>query len=136
VELLLNIGIATEKALAYVGGLSQLLGRALAHAIASPLKRSHSIQRASHQAMVVGVSAFRSFLSLRFSSVSSWRFKAHTSSSASARLQPVSESTPERAVCLWGTETNNYVGRVTGNKRNGPLSASGLFASRWRSWLE
>src|SRR5215470_15377074 len=57
VELLLNIGAATEKGLAYVGGLTQLLGRALAHTIASPLKRSQSLQRSSHQAMVVGVSA-------------------------------------------------------------------------------
>ena len=56
-ELLLNIGTATEKALAYVGGLAQLLGRALAHALASPLKRSLSFQRACHQAMAVGVSA-------------------------------------------------------------------------------
>lgn len=56
-ELLFNIGAATEKGLAYVGGLTQLLGRAMAHAIASPLKRSQSLQRASHQAMVVGVRA-------------------------------------------------------------------------------
>lgn len=56
-ELLLNIGAATEKGLAYVGGLTQLLGRALVHAIASPLKRSQSFQRANHQAMAVGVSA-------------------------------------------------------------------------------
>jgi phospholipid/cholesterol/gamma-HCH transport system permease protein len=57
VELLFNIGAATEKGLAYVGGLAQLLGRALADAFASPLKRSLSFQRASHQAMAVGVSA-------------------------------------------------------------------------------
>ena len=38
-------------------------------------------------------------------------------------LQPVSESTPGRAVCLCGTERSNYVGRVIGNKRNGPLLA-------------
>jgi len=57
VELLLNIGAATEKGLAYVGGLTDLLGRALGHAIASPLKRSQSLQRAIHQAMAVGVTA-------------------------------------------------------------------------------
>jgi phospholipid/cholesterol/gamma-HCH transport system permease protein len=57
VELLLNIGAATEKGLAYVGGLTQLLGRAVAHAITSPLKRSQSLHRATHQAMAVGVSA-------------------------------------------------------------------------------
>ena len=56
-ELLLTIGAATERGLAYVGGVAQLLGRALADAFASPLKRSLSFQRASHQAMVVGVSA-------------------------------------------------------------------------------
>jgi phospholipid/cholesterol/gamma-HCH transport system permease protein len=57
VELLLNIGIATEKGLAYIGGLVRLLGRALADAFVAPLKRSLSFQRASHQAMAVGVSA-------------------------------------------------------------------------------
>jgi phospholipid/cholesterol/gamma-HCH transport system permease protein len=57
VELLLNIGAATEKGLAYIGGLAQLLGRAVAHVFASPLKRSLSLQRASHQAMAVGVTA-------------------------------------------------------------------------------
>jgi len=56
-ELLLNIGAATEKGLAYIGGLAQLLGRALADAFASSLKRSLSFQRANHQAMAVGVSA-------------------------------------------------------------------------------
>ena len=56
-ELLLNIGEAAEKSLAYVGGLAQLLGRALTSAFVSPLKRSLSFQRANHQAMAVGVSA-------------------------------------------------------------------------------
>jgi len=57
VELLLNIGAATERGLAYIGGLARLLGQALADALAAPLKRSLSFQRASHQAMAVGVSA-------------------------------------------------------------------------------
>jgi len=57
VELLLNIGAATEKCLAYVGSLAQLLGRAMADAVVSPLKRSLSFQRAIHQAMAVGVTA-------------------------------------------------------------------------------
>jgi phospholipid/cholesterol/gamma-HCH transport system permease protein len=57
VELLLNIGAATEKCLTYVGGLAQLLGRAVADAVASPLKRSLSFQRAIHQAIAVGVTA-------------------------------------------------------------------------------
>ncbi len=56
-EPLLNIGAATERGLAYVGGLAQLLGRALADVFASPLKRSLSFQRAIHQAMAVGVTA-------------------------------------------------------------------------------
>jgi len=57
VEPLLNIGAAAERGLAYVGGLAQLLGRALADVFASPLKRSLSFQRAIHQAMAVGVTA-------------------------------------------------------------------------------
>jgi phospholipid/cholesterol/gamma-HCH transport system permease protein len=57
VELLLNIGTATEKGLAYIGGLAQLLGRAITDVFASPLKRSLSLQRACHQAMAVGVTA-------------------------------------------------------------------------------
>ena len=56
-EPLLNIGAAAERGLAYVGGLAQLLGRALADVFASPLKRSLSFQRAIHQAMAVGVTA-------------------------------------------------------------------------------
>lgn len=56
-ELLLSIGAATEKGLAYIGGLTDLLGRALGHAVYSPLKRSQSFRRASHQAMAVGVTA-------------------------------------------------------------------------------
>jgi phospholipid/cholesterol/gamma-HCH transport system permease protein len=57
VEPLLNIGAATERGLAYVGGVAQLLGRALADVFASPLKRSLSFRRANHQAMAVGVTA-------------------------------------------------------------------------------
>ena len=56
-ELLLNIGTATEQCLAYVGSLAQLLGRAMADAVVSPLKPSRSFQRATHQAMAVGVTA-------------------------------------------------------------------------------
>ena len=56
-EPLLNIGTATERGLAYIGGLAQLLGRAVADVFASPLKRSLSFQRACHQAMAVGVTA-------------------------------------------------------------------------------
>lgn len=56
-ELLLQIGVATERGLAYIGDLTHLLGRALVHAFVSPLKRNLSFQRVTHQAMAVGVSA-------------------------------------------------------------------------------
>src|SRR5262245_25911351 len=56
-EPLAGIGSAIERGLAYVGGLAQLLGRALLHTFSSPLKRSLSLQRAIHQAMLVGVGA-------------------------------------------------------------------------------
>jgi phospholipid/cholesterol/gamma-HCH transport system permease protein len=52
-----EIGMAAERGLAYVGGLTQLLGRALVQTFTSPLKRSRSLERACHQAMVVGVAA-------------------------------------------------------------------------------
>jgi phospholipid/cholesterol/gamma-HCH transport system permease protein len=52
-----EIGGATERALGYVGGLTQLLGDALVQAFRSPLKRSLSLQRACHQAMIIGVTA-------------------------------------------------------------------------------
>jgi|RhiMetdeSRZDD1v2_1073273.scaffolds.fasta_scaffold462266_2 phospholipid/cholesterol/gamma-HCH transport system permease protein len=57
VEPLSGIGSSAERGLAYLGGLAQLLGRASAHAFTSPLKRSLTLQRACHQAMVVGVGA-------------------------------------------------------------------------------
>ena len=57
VEPLSVIGSAAERGLGYLGGLTQLLGRAFAHAFKSPLKRSLSFQRACHQAMIVGVGA-------------------------------------------------------------------------------
>jgi phospholipid/cholesterol/gamma-HCH transport system permease protein len=52
-----GIGSAIERGLAYLGGVTQLLGRAFAHAFTSPLKRSLGLQRACHQAMVIGVGA-------------------------------------------------------------------------------
>jgi phospholipid/cholesterol/gamma-HCH transport system permease protein len=57
VEPLAGIGSAAERGLAYIGGLTQLIGRAFAHAFRSPLKRSLSLQRACHQAMMIGVTA-------------------------------------------------------------------------------
>lgn len=56
-SLLARIGGASEGGLAYVGGLAQLTGRALFLLVASPLKRSRSIDRAIRQAMAVGVGA-------------------------------------------------------------------------------
>src|SRR5579862_5315411 len=52
-----GIGARTELTLAYVGGLAQLAGRALAALFFSPLKRGRSFERAVHQAMAVGVQA-------------------------------------------------------------------------------
>src|SRR5262245_2468371 len=57
VQALAVIGSAAERALAYVGGLTQLIGQAFVHAARSPLKRSLSFQRACHQAMIIGVAA-------------------------------------------------------------------------------
>ena len=58
---ILEIGTATERGLTrgltYVGSVSQLLGRAVVQAVRSRLKRGPSLQRACHQAMVIGVSA-------------------------------------------------------------------------------
>jgi len=51
------IGGATERGLTYLGGLTQLLWRALGHAFSSPLKRALGVQRTCHQAMVIGVGA-------------------------------------------------------------------------------
>jgi len=51
------VGTAAEIGLAYIGGLTQLIGRALAQVFVSPLKRTLSVQRAIHQSMVVGVLA-------------------------------------------------------------------------------
>ena len=56
-EPLSAIGGVVENGLAYVGGLAQLLADAFAQAVTSPLKRSLNLQRACHQAMLVGVSA-------------------------------------------------------------------------------
>lgn len=57
VEPLSGIGSLTERGFGYVGGLAQLLGRAFAQVVSSPLKRSLSFQRACHQAMLIGVRA-------------------------------------------------------------------------------
>jgi phospholipid/cholesterol/gamma-HCH transport system permease protein len=56
-EPLSSLGSAVERGLDYLGGVVQLLGRAGHDVFISPLKRSLSVQRACHQAMVVGVAA-------------------------------------------------------------------------------
>ena len=52
-----GVGAITERGLSYVGGLSQLLGRAFGYAFVSPLKRRLGFARTWHQAMVIGVGA-------------------------------------------------------------------------------
>ena len=52
-----GIGAGAERSLAYVGGLAALIGKASAAILFSPLKRGRSLQRAVHQAMMVGVRA-------------------------------------------------------------------------------
>ncbi len=57
VETLSVIGNTTERGLAYLGGVAQLLGRAFRHVVVSPLKPRLSFERTCHQAMVIGVGA-------------------------------------------------------------------------------
>ena len=52
-----EVGAATERSVAYVGGLAQLFGKSLWLLFMSPLKRGRILQRAVHQAMVAGVGA-------------------------------------------------------------------------------
>jgi phospholipid/cholesterol/gamma-HCH transport system permease protein len=57
VALLSGIGGRTERILSYVGNLAVLVGKSLGALVFSPLKRGRSLNRAVHQAMVVGVGA-------------------------------------------------------------------------------
>jgi phospholipid/cholesterol/gamma-HCH transport system permease protein len=57
VAALSGLGAHTERILAYLGGLAELVGMSLAPLFSSPLKRGRSFHRAVHQAMIVGVSA-------------------------------------------------------------------------------
>jgi phospholipid/cholesterol/gamma-HCH transport system permease protein len=50
-------GAATERSLAYVGGLAEIFGQSLRLLWVSPLKRDRMLQRAVHEAMAVGVGA-------------------------------------------------------------------------------
>jgi phospholipid/cholesterol/gamma-HCH transport system permease protein len=51
------VGAASERSVAYVGGLAEIFGKSLWLLILSPLKRGRMLQRAVHEAMAVGVSA-------------------------------------------------------------------------------
>ncbi len=52
-----DVGGATERSVAYIGGLAQLGWRSLRLLFLSPLKRGRLFNRAVHQAMSVGVGA-------------------------------------------------------------------------------
>jgi len=52
-----EVGAATERSVAYLGGLAQLCGKSLRLLFASPLKRGRLLERTVHQAMAVGVGA-------------------------------------------------------------------------------
>ena len=52
-----EVGAASERSVAYVGGLAEILGRSLRLLFLSPLKRDRMLQRAIHEAMAVGVGA-------------------------------------------------------------------------------
>ena len=52
-----EVGVATERSIAYVGGLAEISARALRLLILSPLKRSRMLQRAIHEATAAGVDA-------------------------------------------------------------------------------
>jgi phospholipid/cholesterol/gamma-HCH transport system permease protein len=57
VATLAGVGAGTEQVLAYLGGLTELVGRSMASLVVSPLKRGRSLQRAVHQATLAGVRA-------------------------------------------------------------------------------
>jgi len=52
-----EVGAATGKTVAYVGGLAEISAKSLRLLFLSPLKRSRMFQRAIHEAMAVGVGA-------------------------------------------------------------------------------
>ena len=52
-----EVGAATERSIAYVGGLAEIFGKSLRLLFVSPLKRDRMLQRAIHEAMAVGVGA-------------------------------------------------------------------------------
>ena len=52
-----GVGAATERSVAYVGELAEILGNSLRLLFLSPLKRGRMLQRAIHEAMGAGVRA-------------------------------------------------------------------------------
>lgn len=52
-----EVGAATGRSVAYVGGLAELCGQSLRLVFLSPLKRGRTLQRTVHEAMAVGVGA-------------------------------------------------------------------------------
>ena len=52
-----EVGVATERSIAYIGGLAEISAQALRLLILSPLKRSRMLQRAIHEATTAGVGA-------------------------------------------------------------------------------
>src|SRR4029077_79992 len=52
-----EVGAASERSVAYVGGLAEIFGKSLRLLFLSPLKRGRMLQRAIHEAMAIGVGA-------------------------------------------------------------------------------
>jgi phospholipid/cholesterol/gamma-HCH transport system permease protein len=52
-----EVGAATERSVAYVGGLAEICGKSVRLLFVSPLKRNRLLLRATHEAMAVGVGA-------------------------------------------------------------------------------
>src|SRR6202163_4855805 len=52
-----EVGAATGRTVAYVGGLAEISAKSLRLLFLSPLKRRRMLQRAIHEAMDVGVGA-------------------------------------------------------------------------------
>src|SRR5437660_2150353 len=52
-----EVGAATERSVAYIGGLAEIFGKSLRLLFLSPWKRDRMLQRAIHEAMAVGVGA-------------------------------------------------------------------------------
>ncbi|MBZ5619741.1 MAG: ABC transporter permease [Acidobacteriia bacterium] len=52
-----DLGAATGRSIAYVGGLAEIFAKSLQLLFLSPLKRTRMVQRAIHEAMAAGVGA-------------------------------------------------------------------------------